>query len=356
MTQALHSQARTTHLIREEIKNSNLSQAELARLYNVTQQTIRKWKDRDTPLDGSHCPKTMNTTLSPEQELIVVELRKTLLLPTDDLLAVTREFINPAVSRADLGRCLRRHGVSNLRELVPVPDDEKASTKKTFKDYEPGYLHIDIKYLPQMPDEKARRYLFVAIDRATRWVFMDIYADQSESSTTDFLIKVHKACPVAIVKLLTDNGSQFTDRFTSKKKDPVSGERVPSGNHVFDVLCKDLAIEHRLIPPRHPQTNGMVERFNGRISEIIGQTRFGSAAELESTLRNYLKIYNNNIPQRALKHQTPIQALKKWQDKKPELFVKRVYNQAGLDRKAYPADHSTQAGAPQEPAGAAAVP
>ena len=325
MTQALHSQARTTHLIREEIRNSTLPQAELARLYNVTRQTIRKWQDRESPADGSHCPKTLRTTLSPDQELIVVELRRTLLLPTDDLLAVTREFINPAVSRAGLGRCLRRHGVSDLRDLVEHESGASA-TKKTFKDYEPGFLHIDIKYLPQMPDETARRYLFVAIDRATRWVYIEIYADQTESSSVDFLAKVKAACPIKIEKLLTDNGSQFTDRFTSKSK-----KKEPSGAHVFDRLCKQFQIEHRLIPPRHPQTNGMVERFNGRISEIVNQTRFGSAAELESTLRNYVKIYNHNIPQRALQHQTPIQALKAWQEKRPNLFVKRVYNQTGLD-------------------------
>lgn len=325
MTQALHSRARTTHLIREEIKNSTLSQAELARLYNVSRQTIRKWQDRDSVDDVSHRPKTMYTTLTPDQELIVVELRRTLLLPTDDLLSITREFINPAVSRAGLGRCLRRHGVSDLRDLVPELPAGTA-TKKTFKDYEPGFLHIDIKYLPQMPDEQQRRYLFVAIDRATRWVYMAIYADQSDCSSVDFLNKVKQACPVKIVKLLTDNGSQFTDRFTSQSR-----KREPSGHHVFDRLCKQFGIEHRLIPPRHPQTNGMVERFNGRISEIVGQTRFGSAAELASTLQSYLKLYNHNIPQRALNHQTPIQALKEWQAKKPDLFVKRVYNQTGLD-------------------------
>ena len=324
MPQALHTQARTTHLIREEIRNSTLSQAELARLYNVTRQTIRKWQGRDSVEDRSHQPNTMYTTLTPEQELIVVELRKTLLLPTDDLLAVTREFINPAVSRAGLGRCLRRHGVSDLRDLVEQESGAPA-TKKTFKDYEPGFVHIDIKYLPQMPDEAARRYLFVAIDRATRWVFIDIYADQSESSSVDFLAKVRNACPVKITKLLTDNGSQFTDRFTAKSK-------APSGQHVFDRLCKQFDIEHRLIPPRHPQTNGMVERFNGRIGDLVNQTRFGSAAELETTLRNYVKIYNHNIPQRALKHQTPIQALKEWHQQRPELFTKRVYNQTGLDR------------------------
>jgi transposase-like protein len=325
MTQALHSQARTTHLIREEIRTSTLSQAELARLYNVTRQTIRKWQDRDTCEDKSHCPDKMYTTLSPEQELLVVELRKTLLLPTDDLLSVTREFINPAVSRAGLGRCLRRHGVSDLRDLVEQESGAPA-TKKTFKDYEPGFVHIDIKYLPQMPDETARRYLFVAIDRATRWVFIELYADQTESSSVDFLAKVRDACPVKVSKLLTDNGSQFTDRFTAKGK-----KKEPSGQHLFDRVCQQFQIEHRLIPPRHPQTNGMVERFNGRISDIVNQTRFGSAAELESTLRNYVKIYNHNIPQRALKHQTPIQALKEWREQRPELFTKRVYNQASLD-------------------------
>ncbi|HBX8516517.1 TPA: IS481-like element ISKpn27 family transposase, partial [Klebsiella pneumoniae] len=142
MTQALHSQARTTHLIREEIRNSTLPQAELARMYNVTRQTIRKWQNRESPEDKSHAPNKMYTTLTPEQELIVVELRKTLLLPTDDLLAVTREFINPAVSRAGLGRCLRRHGVSDLRNLVEQEGTAPA-TKKTFKDYEPGFVHID---------------------------------------------------------------------------------------------------------------------------------------------------------------------------------------------------------------------
>ena len=74
----------------------------------------------------------------------------------------------------------------------------------------------------------------------------------------------------------------------------------------------------------------MVERFNGCISDIVNQTRFGSRAEFESTLRNHIKIYKHNIPQRASKHHTPIQPLKQWQAERPELFTKRVYNQAVL--------------------------
>jgi len=157
------------------------------------------------------------------------------------------------------------------------------------------------------------------------------YGAASDSSSTAFLIKVKNACSIHIINLLTGNGTQFRGRFTSKQKHPVTGNRSPAGKHVFDVLRKDLAIEHRFIPPCHPQTNRMVERFNGRISNIVGQTRFCSSAELVSTLRNHLKLYNNNIRQRALDHKMPIQAPKERQDKKPELFIKRVYNQACFD-------------------------
>jgi len=91
-----------------------------------------------------------------------------------------------------------------------------------------------------------------------------------------------------------------------------------------------LPVEHRLAPPRHPQTNGMVERFNGRINELLRQTRFDSRADLQAALLNYLKLYNHHIPQRAIGSKTPVLELKEWQQKRPELFVKRVYDQTGL--------------------------
>ncbi|HIQ40490.1 MAG TPA: transposase [Sulfurivirga caldicuralii] len=69
-------------------------------------------------------------------------------------------------------------------------------------------------------------------------------------------------------KILTDNGKAFTDRFSP------SGDRVPTGNHRFDQACQKHAIEHRLIQPRRPQTNGMVARFNGRIAQTTQNQRF----------------------------------------------------------------------------------
>jgi hypothetical protein len=79
----------------------------------------------------------------------------------------------------------------------------------------------------------------------------------------------------------------------------------------------------------------MVERMNGRIQEILQQTRFASAKELEATLMRYLAAYNHHIPQRALEHRTPVQAIEEWLLKKPDSirFVP-VYDQAGLDMSA----------------------
>ena len=184
-------------------------------------------------------------------------------LSLDDLLSVVHEFLHPTMLRSSLHRLLKRRGISK-KPVVAKPREYQS-----FKVYDSGYIHIDIKYLPMMPDEKKRRYLFVAIDRATRWVFIEIYNSKSGSNAKKFLSKLHKAIPIKITKILTDNGKEFTDRFVT------TGERTPTGNHEFDQLCQELGIEHRLTKPYSPQTNGMVERFNGRIADILRTHRFG---------------------------------------------------------------------------------
>ncbi|MDG4868804.1 IS481 family transposase, partial [Guyparkeria sp. 1SP6A2] len=163
MNVQLHALATTTPKVRRYIQEQpvNRSHESIARELGVDATTVKRWRYRDSVEDGSHTAKRLQTTLNPLQEWLVVELRKTLLLTLDDLLVVTREYINPEVSRSGLDRCLRRHGVNRLRDLLP--ETEPKPSPKRFKDYEPGYLHIDIKYLPQMPDESRRRYLFVAI-------------------------------------------------------------------------------------------------------------------------------------------------------------------------------------------------
>jgi len=327
----LHKNARTTPAIRRELRESTLPIAELARRYGLSKPTVRKWRRREDGADRSHCPHRLQTTLSPPQEVVVVALRRTLLLPLDDLLVVTRELIHPALSRSGLDRCLRRHGVSDLKALRPQEEAPKAEVK-SFKDYEPGFVHVDLKYLPQMPEEDARRYLFVAIDRATRWVYVQLLPEKSAECARGFLQRLLKAAPFKVTKVLTDNGKEFTDRFC------CTGQRKPTGEHLFDTVCADHAIEHRLIKPRHPQTNGMVERFNGRIAEVLATRRLRSGEHLEDTLMRYASLYNEHIPQRALGHISPVQALQQWYQKKPELFVSEVSNLPGLDNLKISAD------------------
>ena len=125
--------------------------------------------------------------------------------------------------------------------------------------------------------------------------------------------------------LLTDNGREFTDRAFGKR------EKDASGGHEFDALCQALGIEHRLTKPKHPQTNGMVERFNGRLAHVLKSHRFNSAHDLETTLPRFVWLYNEHLAQRALNLHTPIQALKKWQSTHPDLFSKRVVNHSGPD-------------------------
>ena len=136
-------------------------------------------------------------------------LRKTLLVSLDGLLAVVREFLNPNVSRSGLDRCLRRHGVGSLRDLKAKDERPKHSG---FKAYEPGYIHIDMKYLPQMANETSREYLFVAIDRASRWLFIAVYRHKTAANAWRFLGDLERACLIHIRAILTDNEKELTDR------------------------------------------------------------------------------------------------------------------------------------------------
>ncbi|AAU93118.1 putative transposase [Methylococcus capsulatus str. Bath] len=214
----------------------------------------------------------------------------------------------------------------------------------TFKASAPGFLHVDVtrratklKSLPQMQDETSRRYLFVAIDRATRWVFIQVKPNKTAAAQA-FLKALHKACPSKITKLLTDNGkdkiawSDFGPRSGSRRDEPQgrgeqftdrlfgSRSQAPSAEHEFDPLCHAWGIEHRLTPPRSPQANGRVERFNGRIADILKTHHFDSALDLEQTLHRYVTLYNDNLPQSALVSQTPIQSMKAWYKSHPDLY------------------------------------
>lgn len=187
-----------------------------------------------------------------------------------------------------------------------------------------------------MADEDRRRYLFVTIDRATRWVFVRVYPAKTAANARRFLRDLDRAAPMRITRVLTDNGKEFTDRLFGLRR------RAATGNHEFDLLCAEFGIEHRLAPPMRPQTNGMVERFNGRIEDILQSHRFHSSEDLEQTILRYVRLYNGQLPQSVLKGRAPIGALKVWHQERPALFTKRPYNHAGCDTYEVPVCRSAK--------------
>jgi len=155
--------------------------------------------------------------------------------------------------------------------------------------------------------------------------FIRIFPAKTAANARRFLRDLERACPLRIRTILTDNGKEFTDRLFGLRK------RAATGAHDFDTLCAALDIEHRLTQPKSPQTNGMVERFNGRIEEVLQSHHFRSGEELETTLHRYVWLYNQQLPQSALGSKTPLQAMKDWHERKPTLFKKQPYYLAGCD-------------------------
>ncbi len=139
------------------------------------------------------------------------------------------------------------------------------------------------------------------------------------------LANLLQAVPFKITQILTDKGQAFTDRCCA------TGERNPTGKQVFDRRCADQDSEHRLIPPRHPQTKGRVERVYGRISAVLATNRCRSGEHLKDTLQRYGNVYNHRIPQQALGQICPVEAREQWQIKQSERFVSEINNLPGLD-------------------------
>ena len=159
------------------------------------------------------------------------------------------------------------HFYLESKNTVPV---EKKKEAAKFKEYEPGFLHIDVTYLAKLNGTKY--YLFVSKDRATRIIFYYVYENKTANSSIDFIKKCKEFFPMRITHMLTDNGLEFTDRFVAK------GKKV-SGNNKFDKWCAKEYIDHRLITPRKPKTNEMVERVNGTIKNATIKTTTYSNVE-----------------------------------------------------------------------------
>lgn len=305
MNLTLHANATTTPKVRAYIQSSRQSVADLAAELGVSETTIRRWRDRSSVADRSHTPKTLKTSLSALEEVLVCELRTNLQLPLDDITEVMRRCVNGKLSRSAIHRCLKRHGLNRRRETAKP-------AMGVFERTTVGFIHVDLKHLPAL--QRRKSYAFVAIDRATRYVYLEIHPKRDAATAEGFLTRLLVHFPHRIHTILTDNGSEFTDRFAVDMKNKPRDR--PSGRHPFDLVCAKHEIDHRLTRPYRPQTNGMVERFNRRIGDAIGRQpkrgtahrRFASHADRDAFLLRFVHDYNRTRL-KCLGYTAPLQAL-----------------------------------------------
>jgi transposase InsO family protein len=307
----IHPNARTTPAVRAEIARSTERTGRLARRFGVSTETIRKWRKRGPSdcLDRSARPHKLPWKATEEDRAVVCTLRQATNFALDDLTFVVTHFL-PHLNRDSVWRILRAEGLS--RRPPPASDRPKRGQGR-FKEYDLGFIHIDIKHLPKLQTangERRKRYLYVAIDRRSRSVHLAVKDDQTEQSAIAFLREAATAFPFRLTHVLTDNGSCFTPAFAE--------------------VCAELGAQYRHTKPYSPQTNGMVERFNGRIgSEVLGITIY-SHRDLEQLLRGFNAAYNARR-QRVLDGKTPDQIVAEHLKARRKLAKDKPHGRAGPD-------------------------
>jgi transposase-like protein len=322
MGSILHANAKTTPRIRKEIQNATASIAVLAKHYNLNPKTIIRWKGADSLGDKKSGPKIRKSVLTQVEQQAICEVRRQLQLPLDDIFIVLKPGI-PKLTRSNCHRCLQHHGLSRLPKEQA---DSSGANKKPFKSYPIGYLHVDIT---ELRTDEGKQYLFVAIDRMTKYIYIELYQRMTQNNAVLFLQNLQKDCVFKITHILTDNGAQFSYNLLAKHLRPKDGH-----THPFDELCQEFGIEHRTTQFRHPWTNGQVEITNKIIKEATTKRfHYESFEQLKKHLMTFMLYYNHQRPLKSLKFKTPWELIQQCYNDDKQSFRENPYHKiVGLNK------------------------
>jgi len=304
----LHGSARTTPRVRAELQASKESARALAVRYGLNPKTVAKWRKRTSTTDAPMGPSVVRSTvLTPAEEAMVVEFRRRTLLPLDDVLGCLRDTI-PTLSRSALHRCLQRHGISRL-----PASEEKSSKRGRFSETKIGYVHIDSC---EFRHAEGRLVMFLAIDRVSKFTYVEFHKKAGKMNGSAFLRKVVEVFPYKIHTVLTDNGMAFAD--LPKNRD---GPTAMWGGHIFDRVCNEHSIQHKLTRPYHPWTNGQAERMNRTIKDATVKVfHYEDLASLKAHILDFVTAYNFAKHLKALRWRTPYQAICSAWTSEPAIF------------------------------------
>jgi transposase InsO family protein len=244
-----------------------------------------------------------------EERAVVCALRRSTHFALDELTFVVTHCW-PPLNRDSLGRMLKAEGLN--RRPTPASSRPLKGTG-TFKEYDLGFIPIDMKHLPQWQTsngEKRKRYLYLALDRRSRSVPLAVRDDETEKSALAFLREAAAAFPFPLTPVLTDNGSGFTPALAP--------------------ACVALGAEYRPRKPYTSQTNGRVERFHRRVrSEVLG-IAISSHRDLEPLRRGFNAAYKARR-QRVLDGKTPHQVVSERLQACRQLAHTKTHGHAGPD-------------------------
>jgi transposase InsO family protein len=254
--------------------------------------------------------------LSVEQEAIIVAFRKHTLLPLDDCLYALQATI-PELTRSSLHRCLKRHGISRLPEV-----EGDRPVRKKFRSYPIGYFHLDIT---EVRTEQGRLYLFVAIDRTSKFAYVQLHEKATRRVSGDFLRALLQAVPYQVHTVLTDNGTHFTspgNTCSAAGEIKLAMERGELFRaHSFEYACAQNDIDHRLTKLKHPWTNGQVERMNRTLKDAtVKRFYYEIHDQLRRHLDQFVAAYNFARRLKTLKGLTPYEFICKSWTKQPQRF------------------------------------
>lgn len=228
----------------------------------------------------------------------------------------------PKPTRSALHRLFQRHAISRL----PAIDGDKP--KKRFKEYAIGYFHIGIA---ELRTGEGKLHMFVAIDRTSKFAFVELNDKANRKTAATFLESLIMAVPYKIHSVLTGNGVQFCHMPQHR-----DGPTAQYGAHMFDRVCRENDIEHRLTRPNHPWTNGQVERMNRTLKEAtVRRYHYDTNARLREHLAAFIAAYNFAKRLKTLNGLTPYDdILKCWTEDLNRFILDPTHHSAGLNTSA----------------------
>ena len=278
-----------------------------AKRYKTNRQYIYRWKKRfdgsiESLRDKSRRPHHHPNQHTPDEIKLISDMRRR--NPDAGLVVFWVKLTQRGYKRSIPGlyRFLKKQGLTAVKppnpKYVPKPYEQM--------DHPGQRVQIDVKFVPSVclvNEAKGKKfYQYTAIDEYSRWRFVEAFEEHSSYSSMLFLEHLVKAFPCPIECVQTDNGQEFTKRFSSN-----GGSDKPT---IFQVRLQQLGIRHKLIRPFTPRHNGKVERSHRKDNERFYAThRFYSFEDFSRQLKLYNRRDYNRFPMRPLGWHTPRQVL-----------------------------------------------